>query len=86
MAAAGTPVAKFSNLFGQADLWDSPDVAMNHMCAAFGAASTADRDEARTAVLNFATRSPTVLAITLTIQRLHDLSAMRQNMHGAKNL
>ena len=30
MATAGPPVARFSNLFGQADLWDSPDVAMNH--------------------------------------------------------
>ena len=50
MAAAGMPVAKFSNLFGQADLWDSPDVAMNHVHAIFGAASTANQNEARTVV------------------------------------
>ena len=61
MAAAGTPVAKFSNLFGQADLWDSPDVAMNPTCTIFGAASAANQTEARAAFMNFPTRSPTVM-------------------------
>ena len=42
MAAAGPPVAKFSNLFGQADLWDSPDVDMAPVCTVLGSASTAD--------------------------------------------
>ena len=57
MAAAGPPVAKFSNLFGQADLWDSPDVAMNPTCTIFGAASTANQNEARAAFMNFACRT-----------------------------
>ena len=58
-------MAKFSNLFGQADLWDSPDVDMAPVCTILGTASTADQTEARTAFLNFATRSPTVIAIAL---------------------
>ena len=58
-------MAKFSNLFGQDALWDSPQVAMNPIYTIFGSASTANRAEARTALLNFATRSPTVIAMTL---------------------
>ena len=65
MAATGPPVAKFSNLFGQADLWDSPDVDMAPVCTVLGSGSTANQTEARTAFLNFATRSPAVIAITL---------------------
>ena len=40
MAAAGPPVAKFSNLFGQADLWDSPDVDMAPIHTVLGSGST----------------------------------------------
>ena len=58
-------MAKFSNLFGQADLWDSPDVDMAPIYAILGSASTEDQATARAAFLNFATRSPTVIAITL---------------------
>ena len=58
-------MAKFSNLFGQADLWDSPDVDMAPICTILGSGSTANQTEARTAFLNFATRSPTVIAIAL---------------------
>ena len=65
MAATGPPVAKFSNLFGQADLWDSPDVDMAPIHTILGSASTEGQTTARAAFLNFATRSPTVFAITL---------------------
>ena len=65
MAAAGPPVAKFSNLFGQADLWDLPDVDMTPIYTILGSGSTANQTEARTAFLNFASRSPTIIAITL---------------------
>ena len=58
-------MAKFSNLFGQADLWDSPDVDMAPIYTILGSASTEDQTTARTAFLNFATRSPTAFAITL---------------------